>query len=586
MADAVNLKPSVRPLELIDLLTLLLELSERINSTLDLDELLGRVAEFVKRTIDYEVFAILLYNEKARDLRVRFSLGHPDEVVKSLRVRVGEGIVGRAAETRRSVRVSDVRLEPSYIPSVPSVRSELAVPLIAKNRLIGIVDLEAPWPDFFTEQHQNILELLAGRIAMAIENARLYRRSLRQAKTLQLLNEISRELSSVLSLNDLLRRIGTLTKGLIDYHRFSIMLVDEQSKTLSAVMSLRQDERLADKCTVAFGQGLVGAAVSQRRTIVVPDVSADPRYFMANPETRSEMVVPLIYRDRVIGVLDLESPTPAYFTDDHVRTLSTLAPQIAIAIENARLYERVARSESRMERDLERAREIQLHLMPAVSPVIAGLDVFARFLPAQTLGGDLYDFLTYGRDRHALTVGDVSGKGAPAALYGAMTIGILRSLAPLKPAPPEMLRQLNVRLLERKIEGHFVTLAYSVWEPRTRTLRLANAGMPLPLLVRHGKVKPIRAEGVPLGLLEHAEYQETSVTLEKGDLLALFSDGLEEAAGSDHEEFGVRRLESVLRECAARPLHELTETLFAAIARFEQGRPRRDDQTLLLLRVR
>jgi sigma-B regulation protein RsbU (phosphoserine phosphatase) len=224
--------------------------------------------------------------------------------------------------------------------------------------------------------------------------------------------------------------------------------------------------------------------------------------------------------------------------------------------------------------------------MPALCPVIPGLEVCARFLPARELGGDLYDFLSYGKDRHVLTVGDVSGKGAPAALYGAMTIGILRSLAPLRPAPPDMLRQLNVMLLERRIEGHFVTLAYSIWEAKTRTLRLSNAGMPLPLLVRHGKVRPIRAEGVPLGLLEHAEYQETSVGLEKGDLLALFSDGLVEAAGSDHEEFGARRLENVLRENASKPLGEITEALFTQIARFEQGRPRRDDETLVLFRVR
>ena len=489
MAEVV--KPAPRPLELTELLTLLLEVSERINSTLDLDELMVRIAELVKRTIDYEVFAIFLLNEKTQELRARFSLGHPDDVMKSLRIKVGEGIVGRAAETRRSVRISDVRREPAYIQSLPSVRSELAVPLITKNRLIGVVDLEAPWPDFFTEQHQNILELLVGRIAMAIENARLYNRSVRQAKTLHLLNEISRELSSVLALNDLLRRIGTLTKRLIDYHRFSIMLADEQSQTFNAVMSLRQDERLPDKCTVTFGQGIVGGAADLRQTIVVSDVSADPRYILVNPETRSEMAVPLIYRDRVIGVLDLESSHPAYFTDEHVRIFSTLAPQIAIAIENARLYERVARSESRMERDLERAREIQLHLMPALCPVIPGLEVCARFQPARELGGDLYDFLSYGKDRHVLAVGDVSGKGAPAALYGAMTIGILRSLAPLKPAPPDMLRQLNVMLLERKIEGHFVTLAYSIWEPKTHTLRLSNAGMPLPLLVRHGKVRSV-----------------------------------------------------------------------------------------------
>jgi len=580
------LQPVARPLELTELLTLLLEVSERINSTLDLEELMGRVAELVKRVIDYEVFAILILNEKAQELRVRFSLGHPEEVIKSLRIKVGEGIVGRAAATRRSMRVGDVHKEPAYIQSLPSVRSELAVPLITKNRLIGVLDLETPWPDFFTEQHQSLLELLAGRIAMAIENARLYRRSVRQAKTLQLLSGISRELSSELVLTNLLRKVGSLTKRLIDYHRFSILLADEQTQTYNAVISLREDERLPDKCSVAFGEGIVGAAASSRRTVVVPDVSQDARYISVNPETHSEMAVPLIYHDQVIGVIDLESPQLHYFTDEHVRILSTLAPQIAVAIENARLYERVVRSEARMERDLERAGEIQLHLMPALCPTIPGLEVCARFLPARELGGDLYDFLKYGKDRHVLTLGDVSGKGAPAALYGAMTLGILRSLTPLRLPPHEVLRQLNLMLVERQIEGHFVTLAYALWEPRTRALRLVNAGMPLPILVRHGKSRAIRAEGIPLGLLEQAEYQETSLTLERGDLMVLFSDGLAEAASPDHEEFGTRRLESLLRENAQRPIGEILETVFAEISRFEQGAPRRDDQTLLLFRVR
>src|SRR5271157_6147167 len=264
-------------------------------------------------------------------------MGHPDAVVKHLRIKLGEGIVGRAAQTRRSVRVGDVREDPAYIQSLPAVRSELAVPLVAKNRVIGVIDLESPWPNYFTEQHQNLLELLAGRIAVAIENARLYRRSVRQARTLHLLNEISRELSSVLVLNELLRKIGTLTKRLVDYHRFGILLADDQAETFNTVISLKQDERMPERSTVNFGQGIVGAAASLRQPVVVPDVSKDPRYILVNPETRSEMTVPLIYRGRVIGVIDLESSQLTYFNDEHVRIYSTLAPQIAIAIENARL---------------------------------------------------------------------------------------------------------------------------------------------------------------------------------------------------------------------------------------------------------
>lgn len=578
-------KSAARPLEPTELLTLLVEVGEQLNSTLDLDELMARTAEIVKRAIEYDVFAILLLNEKTQELRVRFNLGHPEQIVQSLRIKVGEAIVGRAAALRRSVLVNNVHQDSSYIESLPSVRSELAVPLIVKNRLIGVMDLEASGTDFFSEQHQTLLELLGGRIAMAIENARLYRRSLRQARTLQLLNEISRELSSVLVLNELLRKIGTLTKRLIDYHRFSILLADDRARTFLTVISIKQDERMPEQFAIPFGHGIVGAAAGSRQTILVPDVSRDRRYIVVNPETRSEMVVPLVYRDRVIGVVDLESARPAYFTEEHVRIFSTLAPQIAIAIENARLYERVVRSEARLERDLERAEEIQRHLMPGLRPAIPGLEVLVRFQPARELGGDLYDFLTYGKDRHVLAIGDVSGKGAPAALYGAMVTGILRSLAPQRLAPADMLRKLNLTLLERKIEGHFITLTYGVWEPRAKTFRLANAGMPLPILVREGHSHAVHAEGVPLGLLEQAEFQEATVALQKGDLLAMYSDGLLEAANPQHEEFGTHRLENLLREHAADGTAEIIETIFAQVARYEQGQSRRDDQTLLLMRV-
>ena len=584
MADAT--KSASRPLELTELLTLMVEVSERINSTLDLDELMQRIAEIVKRAIDYEVFAILLLNEKTQELHIRFSIGHPDELVRNLRIKVGEGIVGRVARTRRSILVNDVLKDPSYIQSLSPIRSELAVPLITKNRLIGVIDLEAPWPDFFNDSHLNLLELLASRMAMALDNARLYRRSVRQARALQLLNEISREMSSVLVLNELLRKIGTLTKRLIDYHRFSILLADEQAQAFNAVISLKQDEHEPERGMVRFGQGIVGAAADLRQTVVVPDVSKDPRYVLLNPETRSEMAIPLIYRGRVIGVVDLESPQLSYFTEEHVRIFSTLAPQIAIAIENARLYERVARSEARLERDLQRAQEIQMHLMPGTAPSIPGMEVALRFQPARELGGDLYDFLTYGKERHVLAVGDVSGKGAPAALYGAMASGILRSLAPQKLSPPDLLRRLSLILLERKIEGHFITLTYAIWEPRMKTLRLANAGMPLPLLVRKGQCRPIRAEGIPLGLLEHAQYQEVSVGLESGDLFAMFSDGIVEAANTKYEEFGPRRLENVLRQNFHRSPQEIIDTLFEEVREFEQGRPPRDDQTIVLLRVR
>src|ERR1700736_4191422 len=180
---------------------LLLEVADALSTTLDLDTSLRRVAELVRKVIDYEIFAILLLNEKTQELHVRFQIGYPVHVAERLRIKVGDGVTGLAAQRREAILVGDVTKDPQYIAAVPNVRSELAVPLIVKNRLIGVIDIESPQPYHFTEEHKRLLTLIASRMAVGIENARLYTRTTRQARTLVLLNEIARELTSILNLD-------------------------------------------------------------------------------------------------------------------------------------------------------------------------------------------------------------------------------------------------------------------------------------------------------------------------------------------------------------------------------------------------
>ena len=390
---------------------LLIEVADVLNTTLDLDTLLQRVAEVVKRVIDYEIFSILLLNERAQELRFRFQIGHLPEVAERIRVKVGEGVTGRAVQERTAILVDDVSKDTDYIEAVPRVRSELAVPLINKNRVIGVMELEAKERAYFKEEHARLLTLIASRIAVSIENARLYTRIVKQAGTLALLNEISRDLTSILNVDQLLKRIGDLLLKVIDYHMFSILLLDATKQKLVHRFSVRFKENVQIKHDIPVGRGLVGAAAQSKKPVLAPDVARDPRYIKANPETRSELCVPLIYKDEVIGVLDLEHTRRGYFTEDHLRTVSTLAAQVAIAIENATLYERIAREEQRMERDLAMAREVQHHLLP---PTVSACRVrsSARFNPAHAIGGDLYDFLDYTLPRACIVVGDVSGKGA------------------------------------------------------------------------------------------------------------------------------------------------------------------------------
>src|SRR5882724_2802106 len=497
---------------------LLLEVADVVNSTLDLDTTLRRVAELVRKVIDYKIFAILLLNEKTQELGIRFQIGYPKEVADRTRIKVGHGITGIAAQTREAVLVNDVSRDERYIDKVPNVCSELAVPLIVKNKVIGVINIDAEERDFFQEEHKRLLTLIASRMAVGIENARLHTRTTRQARTLQLLNEISRELTSILNVDELLKHIGELLSRLIDYQMFSILLLDSSGQKLQHHFSLRFQENIHLKHDIPLGEGLVGYAAQHKMAVLVPDVSKDTRYIKVNQETRSELAVPLIYKDNVIGVLDLEHTKRGFFTEDHKRTVTTLAAQVAIALENARLYEEIARQEARLERDLSLARELQFRLLPHALPKLPNLEVAAKFIPARAIGGDLYDFVSYSLSRTALVIGDVSGKGAPAAIYAALVSGILRSHAPIEPVPAEMLRAVNFSLAERRIEAQYVCLLYAVWDDQRRTLQVANSGLPRPLYIHDGKIEIIEATGLPAGLFDEAEYDEFTFKTKPGDM--------------------------------------------------------------------
>ncbi len=565
----------------------LLEVADAVNTTLDLNTLLQRVAEMLKRVMDYEVFAILLLNERTQELRIRFQVGHPPDVAERIHIKVGHGVTGKAVELREPVLVNDVRSEENFINSAPGVRSELAVPLIAKNKVIGVLDVEAAQPGAFNEEHVRLLTLFGSRIAIGIENARLYTKVSRQARQLTLLTEISRELTSILNVDQLLKRVADLVTRIIDYQMFSVLLLDASGKVLTHRFSLRFKESVQLKHEIPLGRGLVGVAAQRGQAVLAPDVSKDKRYIEANPETRSELAIPLIYKDKVIGVLDIEHTRRNYFNEDHVRTLTTLAAQIAIAIENATLYERIARQEKRLEQDLSLARELQFRLLPPKLPIFKNAEVATRFAPARQIGGDLYDFLKYtGHSMSAIAVGDVSGKGAPAAIYAALVSGILRSNAVEEPNAAGMLEAVNLSLAERPIDGQYVSMIYAIWDDQQRTLEITNSGLPRPIHCRGGHCSLVNVVGLPMGLFPQAEYDATTLQAEPGDAFIFFSDGILDATSSKGEMFGRERLERVADQNYKLSAEELVDKLFSAVSRHAEGVDPFDDQTIVVLKVK
>jgi sigma-B regulation protein RsbU (phosphoserine phosphatase) len=400
------------------------------------------------------------------------------------------------------------------------------------------------------------------------------------------LTEVSREISSILDVEELLRRAAELVKRVIDYQIVSIMLYDDEQKVFRHRLDVKHGQRVQGKLRVAASEGIVGAAATLREPVLVPDVTADERYRLVNPETRSELAIPMLHKGKVIGVLDLESPQLNYFTEAHVQTLSILAANLAVSLENARLYEQVAKDEARLERDLQAAKRIQGALLRPVPTSDYGLDVAARYLSAREVCGDLYEFLHYGPQQLGIALGDVSGKGTAAALYGAVAIGIMRSLAPQKLQPAEMLRQMNQVIGERRIEGRFMTACFATWQKGRQKLRVANAGQSQPLLYRGGKCDRIELAGFPLGIFEEVQYDEWGVTLDVGDILVFHSDGIAETANSEGQFFGTTRLRRLIEQHHKLSSAELADLILREVDWFAQSAPLSDDRTLVILKVK
>jgi sigma-B regulation protein RsbU (phosphoserine phosphatase) len=569
-----------------EILATLVEISEEINSSLDLDEVLQKTAMLVKRLVDFEIFGVMLLDESTQRLYHRFTIGYGEQASKDWQIPLGQGITGTAAATGRAVRVGDVREDPRYINIIDSVRSELVVPLVVKGQSIGVLDIQSTQVDYFTRDQQSVLTLMASRLAVAIENARLFERVRSQADTLRVLNEVGREANSILDVEELLRRAAELVKRVINYQILGILLHDEATNVFRHRLDVKYGQSAQGKLRVTPNEGVVGAAISSGQPVRVPDVTQDPRYFMVNPETRSELAIPMIHKGRVVGVLDLESPQTNYFTEDHVQTLTILAAHLAVSLENARLYEQLARDEARMDRELTAAQRLQNALLRPVPTVDFGLDIAARILSARQVCGDLYDFLSYGTQQLGVALGDVSGKGSAAALYGAVATGILRSLSPHKLQPAELLRQLNQLVSDRRVEGRYMTFCFATWQKARRILRVANAGQTQPLLWKDGHVEQLKLSGFPIGIFDDATYDEWSVKLAKGDILVFYSDGLTEAANPEGKFFGGSRLIEVLEKHTKLSSSDLADRMLEEVQEFTEGGAITDDRTLVVMKVK
>jgi sigma-B regulation protein RsbU (phosphoserine phosphatase) len=409
---------------------------------------------------------------------------------------------------------------------------------------------------------------------------------------LAFLSEAATELSSTLELEAVFEKIADRIRPILDYQLFCVMMWNEDTELLEHSFSLRFGEHMEQKGGFPLGHGISGTVAAERRPIRVADVQGDPRYVRSRHpevEVRSELAVPLLYKGRLVGVLDLESTELDYFTQEHEHLVTTLASYMANALENARLYNRVRAEEHRLEEDLATAREIQKGLLPAGAPRMPGIDIGVVYEPARELAGDFYDFLPCGDGRLALVVGDVAGKATPAALYGSLAIGLLRGhvLKRASGTPSDILRHVNDQLRLPRIRNRFLALILAVYDHQDRSLPLANAGVPWPYLIRGGDARKIEVQGLPLGLLADVQYEESRVILRPGDIVVLCSDGLHDAENEHQEQFGDALMSERLIALSGEPAQVIAQELVRSGQRHAgmNSSHASDDCTVVVLKV-
>jgi sigma-B regulation protein RsbU (phosphoserine phosphatase) len=576
------------------------ELSVEFISILDLDELIESVAQRLREVIDYKFFNLFLVDEARGGLVWKKAIGYkPEEVEAHEVIPFDRSIASAAWREGHTIVVGDVWRDARYLPIATEggsePRSEIAVPLtlVRENKIVGVLTIESSEPDYFTRDHERILNVLGNHLAIALEHARVYDELRQRTREMRTLIEIGHEITSILDLDRLLNHIAPMLDRIIDYEFLLVGLIDEASEEFVWHVEEGYGAEKRERATrTKVSQGVVGRAVRERRTQIVGDALRDPDYYLTDKwevrGQRSEIAVPLLYEDKVIGALVLESSRTDAFNEYHGRLLENIANNLSIAIVNARLYAEHVEGERRLEREILMARDVQRAMIPDAAPPLKGFDIAARLEPALNLSGDFYDYVSLSEKRVGIMIGDVSGKGIRAAMGMAAARSILRSVARRGQGPARVLRDANLRLHRDLGRQLLLTLVYAVLDAETRTLHYCNAGHNSPLLVRaSGKWRALKTGGLLLGVFDKQQYKSETLHLEKGDLLFFYTDGLTEAhtPQPNRVEFGEARiLDFLLKHRHLRPA-ALIDAFLNHIKEFTAGAHQHDDLTLVAVKA-
>ncbi len=422
------------------------------------------------------------------------------------------------------------------------------------------------------------IERLAG------ENVRL--RS--AVEELSILNDIATAVSSAFSLERTIELIVHKCIKHLKVEQATITLLDEKRAETPFHTIVRGADTSSEILPYRLDAELTGWMLKHRKPLVANDLKSDGRFQATDREScavRSVLSVPLVLKGRMIGLLNLFNKRAGDdFNDADARLLGIIATQSAQVIEHARLFAE-EQALKLMQEDMKLACKIQMDLLPKEAPRFDGYDIAGVSIPAKAVGGDYFDFIRLNDHSLAFCLGDVSGKGMPAALLMANLQATLRGQVMVDPSPAECLKRSNALIFRSTDADKFATLFYGVLDRDAHRLAYANAGHNYPLLFKPGN-EPVRIDlgGLILGCLEDFSYAEGFIEFAAGDMLLIYSDGITESFDANEEEFGEERLAALLRTAGADTAARLIDRIVAAVQAHAGGLSQMDDMTLLVIR--
>jgi GAF domain-containing protein/anti-sigma regulatory factor (Ser/Thr protein kinase) len=515
---------------------------------LALDDLLEELMARIAAVLGSDTATILLADHETGMLHARAAKGIEEEVEQGVRIPIGRGFAGKVAAERRPVTIPDIDRADVLNPLLrqKGIRSLLGVPLVVEGRVLGVMHVGSLAPRVFTAREAELLQVVADRVALAIDHAQLFEReraarerSERAVRVLESVQRVTDAALAYLSTEDLLDALLDRMREILSVDTAAILLLEHDGRMLRARAAKGIEEEVEQGVRIPVGRGFAGRIAAERHPIAILDVDhADVlNPLLRQKGIRSLLGVPLLVSGRVIGVLHVGSLTPRAFTEEDRDLLQLAADRAALAIDHAELYEQRRLAEA-----------LQRTLLPQDLGDFPGLEVTARYLPAAhgtNLGGDWYDLFPVGGGRVGIAVGDVVGRGLPAAALMAQLRTALRSYAVDGHGPSEVVDRLN-RMLAFLRPATMTTAAYLTLDPEHDSVDVVSAGHLPPLVIApDGTARYLDVSGgVALGVTRGARYRVQTHRIEPGSTLVLFTDGVVEVRGESLDD-GLERLRGI-----------------------------------------